>query len=540
MVSNRHFDVNVALSPARRALGLAACARLIVRGLICGAVVAAVLVALHHVGFVVNSPAAPVAALIIGPVIGACFAIARWPSTSDAARAADRHFGLGDRMTTALEFHHSHEAFYMLQRVDAAHSVRGLPLGRVAQGRFGGKREGGLAALSLGALLAAALVGPPSAHGSNKGASYSADQQTGRQTALQIPAIVHTLQRHLSASDRRDPSIARLTAELNQLRQKLLRSGSLGQTLRSISVTQQQLQQLGASLHPVKPAAVAQLNQSLARYLSQHGAAPSRNGTNPAGTARSLSRLAALLAHMKYAQRLALAHALERSANKTSDSRLKNSLRRAAKALARKDTSSASEHLKHAAAVLNQSAHDRHTKAQIRSASHQLDKAKSSASSYHRKLSARPTPGIPNQQNRTSAQRLTNGKKATTDPSSKKKDRSGLRAKVFRSANGQVSGRAERIIAHGRKNATQGGLNDSRGAAKRNVTRAGSLIHGHEGPGTRLLENGPRGGAAHRSQTQYHQLFVQYMQSARTALDRGSLPPAVKVYVQRYFTKISR
>jgi hypothetical protein len=38
----------------------------------------------------------------------------------------------------------------------------------------------------------------------------------------------------------------------------------------------------------------------------------------------------------------------------------------------------------------------------------------------------------------------------------------------------------------------------------------------------------------------YQQVLGSYQQTARSALDRGSLPPGLQTYVRQYFSAISR
>jgi len=58
--------------------------------------------------------------------------------------------------------------------------------------------------------------------------------------------------------------------------------------------------------------------------------------------------------------------------------------------------------------------------------------------------------------------------------------------------------------------------------------------------GPHSVTAGPNGAPLPGTSIPYRQVLVRYEQSARAALDHGSLPPTLQQYVRRYFTSISR
>ncbi|HEY8686316.1 MAG TPA: hypothetical protein VIO57_11980, partial [Chloroflexota bacterium] len=99
------FTVVDALQPVRRRLGLAQVRVWAVRGLGIGAAAALILLGTAHAGALPWEPwPLGLAAMVLGTLVGSAFGARRWPDSHTAARAADRHFALQDRLTTALEY----------------------------------------------------------------------------------------------------------------------------------------------------------------------------------------------------------------------------------------------------------------------------------------------------------------------------------------------------------------------------------------------------------------------------------------------------
>ncbi|GAC1466423.1 MAG: hypothetical protein PVSMB7_11800 [Chloroflexota bacterium] len=539
MLASRTFDIDAALAPARRALGRATCARLMLHGLIGGVGVGVADLALARVWPFTGSLAIALVAVVAGPIVGVAVALTRWPDTQRAARMADRHFVLGDRLTTALEFKQSMDPLMVLQRADTARSVRGLPLHRAAASppRW---RERGMAVLGIALLVALANTDrarPIAVAGSTGPYLRHRIAQAG---AMSVPEISRSIERSLREDDRKDPSLASLRLQLLRLQHQLQASTTLNQALRAISLTQQQMHQLDASLHPLNSSEIAQLNLSLGRYLSPLGAGSVRNERDANGTAQSLSRLAASLNRLRAAQRQDLARALARAANRTSDVRLRSSLRQAASALSRTDTASAAIFLRHGATLLNETSRALRARARIRASSARLDKLKNAVSGIHRRPGVRPTPGATGKNAKSASQK--SGSNSRSADKGEKKQGSSQFLKIWKPTNERSAAKDQRVVANVRRAGQGGRVNDDPlyASQKNRKARAIVVLHGHAGKGTLLLQNGPRGSLNAGSQVQYRRLVLRYAQTARAALNRGSLPPSVQGYVKQYFNEISR
>ncbi|MGI8828090.1 MAG: hypothetical protein ACR2JC_21160 [Chloroflexota bacterium] len=535
MLSRGSFDVDAALAPARRTIGLALCAVFVLRGLIVGGIAGVVILVGGRLSSATWSWPA-LAAMTGGALVGLALGVRRWPDSRRAARAVDRHFGLGDRLTTALEYRTAADPLLILQRADAARAVRGLPTGRVTRARPS-RRE---MASGLGALAAflTLVVWVPSSHATTVSASTPAVQQRIRQVArTSLPAISRFIGQSLTPSEARDPALARLRLALDRLQRQLLRSRHLNQALRAISLTQQQLHRGEAGLHPVSRTSVAQLNHSLGRYLK----ARSDVTRDAAHTASTLSHLADSLQRMHGAQKSQLARALAQAANTSGDRRLRSDLRKAATSLGHGDTASATVFLKQAAALLRHTPAMQRAQSRLRTVSSRLGNLKNILAAlrrgqqYQKAIAKSQSQG--SNVHQTPAQSARTG--TNTDP--RKTSLSRVSAAHGPRANGAPS-RAGRspstTVGRGRGER----LTESNGTSTQSPgkSRGALYIHGRETNGTRFLQKGRSGSPSQAAQQRYRQILVRYAQSARTALERMPLPPDVQAYVRQYFDQISR
>ena len=190
-----------------------------------------------------------------------------WPDERQAARVVDRHFELHDRLTTALELHDSDLPLSILQRTDARRRTEGLRLSESAAGQLKAL-EGGAAALPLAVFLVLALIGLPSA-GTHASALAQSGNQVKKAARTGVPRVIKKANQGLSPTAKKEAALRNLNLALRRLRAKLREAPNKAAALRAISATQQQLHRIASSLHPIKPAAVSQLNHALSSHMTR-------------------------------------------------------------------------------------------------------------------------------------------------------------------------------------------------------------------------------------------------------------------------------
>jgi hypothetical protein len=586
---SHQLDVVHALAPARRTIGIRRLSRSTLLGFAAGAAAGALLIGaarLFGFGPVLLVGIAPaVAGIVAGAVVG----ILRWPRALEAARAADRHFSLHDRLTTALELRSSELPLAALQRRDAALRIEGLRLGRI-RGRWLGRRDGVAVALAAMAFAAALALGSP---GQTQHAAVAAPSDTSvvrRAAATQVKQLSSKLKAGLTPTLQHSIELHQLDRVLTRLRRQLLHAASRRAALRAISATQQQLARLAAlGLHPINAKAVAQLNGSLGRYLGKEQANKASASANARALAAAqvLTRLAQSLAHLSAAQRAALAQALARAANATSNNTLRSSLRQAASALANSDPQTASLALQHAVQALSQSPQQQAALSRFQQAGNQLDSLKNQLSGVAGTIPSNQPAGQPS--NSPAGVRAGNGQSGTgpsqtranagrsyslgPKPGSGKGKGQGT-GYSFGTRRGQGQGRGSGFARSGRaggkgQGTSQSGSGAGRGQAayghegsaaspgrttagahgtggrgRTSRTRSGHsatvYIPAPQGKGKQIIQNGPNGAPQPGAVVPYQQVIGTYSQSAHQALDRSALPPSLQGYVRKYFSAISR
>ncbi len=551
------FDVLAIVAPARRQLGLRRVASWAVRGLLAGGIVALLVLGAAHLYLFSAALLIAAGAVVAGLLVGLAIGIRRWPDRLQTARAVDHHFNLHDRLTTALELRTSALPLAELQRSDAGRRLAGLKPRESARGQFSG-RESGAAVVVLMVLLALALVGLPAARGAVQ-TSYADQQRVHHATQTGIPRIVRKVNLGLGPVTRQDIAMRNLNLALQHLRRQLQHASNRAGALRAISATQQQLHRIAASLHPIRPAAVSQLNRALASRMSAQQRAEAAGNSQKAlkAAASTLQRLARELAHMSAAQRAALARSLARAASTTSDSTMRSALQQAASSLGYQDPKTAASALQEAAAALDRSPSARAAQSAANSAAAGLESMKSgvagltsqtggSASSGNAATSQ--TPGSGQGQGNGSGQGQ--GKGSGSGQGQGKGSGAG-QGQGKGSGAGQGTGRGQGS-GNGRGSSGSGGAGGTGGhgigggrggSGGQGSGHLGTRVYipGKFGKGTHTIQNGGPSGAPLRGSTvPYRQVIGQYEQTAHTALDRASLPPSMQTYVRQYFSSISR
>jgi len=242
---NQALDVRDALRPVIRAMGVGRIARSTLLGFAAGAVGGAVLLAAARLHSFDRALLLALLSTALGAVVGVAFGAMRWPRPLEAARAADRHFGLDDRLTTALELRSSDSPVATMQRRDVSRRIDGLRLSR-SHGRWMRQSEGaaiGLAIVALaGTLWLSAALGPTRApHAASKPV---ATEHARRAVAAQLKHLAAQLRLGLTPQQRQTAAMRKLDLVLARLRRQLLNASTQRSALRAISTTQQQLHQL--------------------------------------------------------------------------------------------------------------------------------------------------------------------------------------------------------------------------------------------------------------------------------------------------------
>jgi len=554
------FDVLAVLAPARRQLGLRRAASWAVRGLLAGGIVALLVLGAAHLYLFSAALLIAAGAVVAGLLVGLAIGIRRWPDRLQTARAVDHHFNLHDRLTTALELRTSALPLAELQRSDAGRRLAGLKPRESARGQFSG-RESGAAVVVLMVLLALALVGLPAARGAVQ-TSYADQQRVHHATQTGIPRIVRKVNLGLGPVTRHDVAMRNLNLALQHLRRQLQHASNRAGALRAISATQQQLHRIAASLHPIRPAAVSQLNRALASRMSAQQRAEAAGNSQKAlkAAASTLQRLARELAHMSSAQRAALARSLAKAASTTSDSTLRSALQQAASSLAYQDPKTAAGALQAAAAALDRSPTAQAAQSAANSAAAGLESMKGGVSGLSTQAGGSASSGnatTGSGQGQGSGQGKGNGsgqgrgKGSGAGQGQGKGSGSGQgQGRGTGTGSGQGTGRGQGS-GNGRGSSGSGGAGGTGGHGI-GGGRGGSggqgsghlstrvYIPGKFGKGAHTIQNGGPSGAPLRGSTvPYRQVIGQYEQTAHTALDRAALPPSMQTYVRQYFSSIS-
>ncbi len=546
------FDVLAVLAPARRQLGLRRATSWAVRGLLAGGIVALLVLGAAHLYLFSAALLIAAGAAVAGLLVGLAIGIRRWPDRLQTARAVDHHFNLHDRLTTALELRTSALPLAELQRSDAGRRLAGLKPRESARGQFSG-RESGAAVVVLMVLLALALVGLPAARGAVQ-TSYADQQRVHHAAQTGIPRIVRKVNLGLGPVTRHDVAMRNLNLALQHLRHQLQHASNRAGALRAISATQQQLHRIAASLHPIKPAAVSQLNHALASRMSAQQRAEAAGNSQKAlkAAANTLQRLARELAHMSTAQRAALARSLARAASTTSDSTMRSALQQAASSLAYQDPKTAAGALQEAAAALDRSPSGQAAQSAANSAAAGLESMKGAVSGLSSQAggstssgsaTTSQTPG--SGQGQGSGQGKGNGSGQGQSKGSGSGQGQGKGSGAGQgTGRGQGSGNGRGSSGSGGAGGTGGhGIGGGRGGSGgQGSGHLGTRVYvpGKFGKGTHTIQNGGPSGAPLRGSTvPYRQVIGQYEQTAHTALDRAALPPSMQTYVRQYFSSIS-
>jgi hypothetical protein len=372
-----------------------------------------------------------------------------------------------------------------------------------------------------------------------------------------VPAIVLNVNKGLPRQEQEDPALRQLALQLALLRHRLLASSSRAAALRSISLTQQQIHRIAATVRAVDPRSVARLNRALAAYAGSQGTnARPAGSTDPTTAARTLSRLAASLPGLTPSQRSQLVRSLGQAANKVVDPSLRSTLRQAASSLANDNAQMTKRSLEHAASFLSSAPAHQVARSKLAAANAQLQQLKGNVSGLRRPAPGpRPVAGRnASSRNQPTGQGTSfRGGNSRSAPGQAQVGGSGVgrffaRKNIGSEREVNVTGRSS--VAGG--NAPGSGKGQGTGSpfSVGNPTKSSTItshgkyvtvyVPGVHGRGAHAFQLGPTGAVRQGTIIPYQQVFVRYEQTAHSALERSPLPPDLQAYVHRYFWAISR
>lgn len=510
------FDVAHALVPLRRAMTLRQLVRWSVAGAGVGALAAVAALLMLRVNGM--TPAGAVGACALAPVIGGVLALVLRPSLAAAARRADTHFDLNDRLTTALEFRASTEPLVLLQRRQTARAISGRSL-RGAAGPWVAPRE--LAAAALAVALAFALFLAPTPSPSRAAPAGAAELARIRHLASeQIPAMTRALPHSNARAMRQARHV------LAQLRHQLGRANTKAQALRAISIAQQRLARIAAGLKTANPASAATLAHTLNRYIPEHRGPPNLRA------AKALSSIARNLQHAGSAQKARIARDLLKAANAARDARTRSLLHKAASALGHGDKQKARSALRKAANRLHSGSSARKARSGLARTRKALDSAKYRLTpSKNGKLQGA---SLGNEQTKFSHE--PKNSRASSKPNT---------------GNGRIIGRNGPVSGldgkHDRADSGQPidsgsqGRFKQQGASEKGKPQGFGLVYlqGKLSKGTYNVQIGPSGQVQRVGPSRYQHVIAEYARSAELAVNKASLPPSLQTYVRRYFVVLT-
>lgn len=507
------FSIEQALAPVRRAMAARRLLRWTVVGAGAGAAVAATFLAgLRAHG---SGPVAAVVLCLAFPSGAALLSLLFRPSLADAARRADVHFGLQDRLTTALEYHSSDEPLMALQRQQTAAATRDKPLASSA-GSWLVRRE--LLGTVLALLVACGLLLAPSPSSSQASPPTNAEIARIRHLASsQIPSLSRNLPRSNSAAGRKAQLV--LKRLQNQLRQVRTRA----QALRALSVAQQKLARIRDAIKPIDQSSISALAHVLKNYVPEyHGPARLR-------AARALSTMAKSLNHAGKMLKARVQRDLQKAANVTRDAKTRRLLRKASTAVGHGDKRQAQKSLKQAANQLAKSQAQRQARSGLNRTSSGLGNVKYKLTGGIGKLQGVLHLQRKSKYSHEQANALSPTRKAPKGRLSGSKLASGLNGKRTSGDSGHSSDVGGHSLG---KQAQVAGNGKPR--------RFGQVyLKGKLTQGTYNVQVGPTGQVKRLTPSGYRRIVARYASTAEDALNRTTLPSSLRTYVRRYFVVLS-
>lgn len=512
------LDVTAVVGPLRRHTGQMRVLRLSLDGLTAG--VAPALAALL-LGVV--SPAVLVLVPAAGLLAGALLGLRHWPDVAQAARLADRTFGLQDRLITAWELRSCNDPPAVLQRREVAHRLEGehLPL------RVGTTFHPAHWLLAAAAVLTLGLA----LHGAvgTRRTLSAADAARIRHAALvTVPHVLRSTERSLS-HPAQAPSRRAVRRILHALKRQLLHAPSRAAALRALSIAQMQLRSQPSNA-PLARALLSTLSPGERRAL----------GRRPA-----LGRLLAALAGKAGrtpARRTALARALTRDAGLAGSRSLARSLRSAARALMHGNPAAAGTALR---AAGRSRAADNGGRSQLLHAAGGLDQVKNEVAGLNG-AARRRVPRSPAEAMAAATASAAQGKQPTALRQGG--INAATHARLPPNQSRTISGAPLAVQPHRMPGAGAAGAGRTSGVAG---VDGHSMAQNHKrGHYVTVRIPGPHGGKTirfvvgqgpvrHAAPAPYHVLLVRYRRQAMISLQRGAVPPSLQHYVMRYFWAVT-
>jgi hypothetical protein len=482
-----------------------------------GAGIGATVAAAYLIGLRLHGggPVAVAALCLAFPAGSAVLSLLFRPTLADAARRADVHFGLQDRLTTALEYRSSDEPLMALQRHQTAAATRNKPLPSAA-GAWLVRRE--LAGAAVALLVAIGLLLAPSPAASHASPAGNAELARIRHLASsEIPALTRSLPHADTAAARKAQLV--LKGLQNQLRHVRTKA----QALRDLSVAQEKLARIRDSVKPVDKSSISALARALKNYVPEYHGPPRMQA------AKALSAMAKSLNHAGTAQKARVQRDLQKAANVTHDAKTRRLLRKASTAVGHGQKRQAQKALKQASNRLVKSQAQRQARSGLNRTSSGLGNAKYKLSGSIGKLQGVLHVQRNSKYSHEHANALSSARKAPSGRISGSKLAAGLNGK--RTAGD--SGHASDVGGH-----SLGKQSEVAGNGK--PRRFGQVyLKGKLTQGTYNVQLGPTGQVKRLSPSDYKRIMARYASTAENALNRTSLPSSLRTYVRRYFVVLS-
>ena len=464
---------------------------------------------------------------VLASALGAAWgALAAWlwpTSQSAAARYFDLQFGLGERISTALELARrkivAPEWLARDQLADALDAARAVnPRARLP---IRVRRIEWLSLLLAAALVAASLAIP------NRQFTVLAQLQAVKQAvAQQVKALEAIRQQVKDDPGLTDAQKEQLTQPLNEAIAQL-QTGDLTrqQAVSALTQAQQQLQQLADPNALAQGQALQSAGQQLAQNSASQAVGEALQNSDLNAAAQALGNINT--SQLSAAQQQQLAQSLSQAASQlqSTNQQLAQQLQSAADALQNGDTQAAQSALSAAAGTLSAQASQVTTAQAAASAAGQVANGRQSVAQAGQAQQGAQGQGQGGQQGQGQ-----NGQGASQGQ-----------------GQGQGGG-----AGRGESNGSTGPSNNGPGdGGVRTYEPIYSPYHlggtggpdvplsGTGDPGSQVVGEGPSrpptGGAA---QVPYNEVYDQYYQSAQYAIDSGAVPPGFKPVIKDYFSSL--
>ncbi len=485
---------------------------------------------------------------VLASALGAAWgALAAWlwpTSQSAAARYFDLQFGLGERISTALELARrkivAPEWLARDQLADALDAARAVtPRARLP---LRVRRIEWLSLLLAAALVAASLAIP------NRQFTVLAQLQAVKQAVAQQVKALEAIRQQVKDDPRlTDAQKEQLTQPLNEAIAQL-QTGDLTQqqAVSALTQAQQQLQQLADPNALAQGQALQSAGQQLAQNSASQAVGEALQNSDLNAAAQALGNIDT--SQLSAAQQQQLAQSLSQAASQlqSTNQQLAQQLQSAADALQNGDTQAAQSALSAAANTLSAQASQVTTAQAAASAAGQVANGRQSVAQAGQAQQGAQGQGQGGQQGQNGQSQNGQGAGQGQGQGASQGQGEGQGSGAGRGESNGSTGQG------GEAGSTTGPSNNGPGdGGVRTYEPIYSPYHlggtggpdvplsGTGDPGSEVVGEGPSrpptGGAA---QVPYNEVYDQYYQSAQYAIDSGAVPPGFKPVIKDYFSSL--